>query len=173
MPENTRMATLNQETIRRMVNTSELVDISTRLAVIDEYARKLINSEYDLAMTRRIIVGGLKGYERMLSGSLDKGSPSWKPLHLPTAYKAKERRVAKMMAKTNWFKSREEQGLETNHPSRRSPQPSDKDMKPTEERDGRHEGWKKRRGPERPTLSLGGKKKMEKATKKKERRKVN
>ena len=125
MPENTRMATLNQETIRRMVNTSELVDMSTRLDVIDEYARKLINSEYDLAMTRRIIVGGLKGYERMLSGSLDKGSPSWKPLHLPTAYKAKERRVAKMMAKINWFKSREEQGLETNHPSRRSLQPSD------------------------------------------------
>ena len=48
-----------------------------------------------------------------------------------------------------------------------------KDMEPTVERDGIQEGWKKRRGQDRPILSLGGKKKMEKATKKKERRKVN
>ena len=46
-------------------------------------------------------------------------------------------------------------------------------MEPTVERDGSQEGWKKRRGQDRPILSLGGKKKMEKATKKKERRKVN
>ena len=98
MPENTKMATLNQEMIRRMVNTSELVDIEKRLEVIDNYARKLINSEYDLEVTRRIIVGGLKGYERMLSVSLDKDSQNWKPLHLPTSYKAKERKVIKMMA---------------------------------------------------------------------------
>ena len=98
MPENTKMATLNQEMIRRMVNTSELVDIEKRLEVIDNYARKLINSEYDLEVTRRIIVGGLKGYERMLSISLDKDSQNWKPLHLPTSYKAKERKVIKMMA---------------------------------------------------------------------------
>ena len=148
MPENTRMATLNQETIRRMINTSELVDMGTRLQVIDDYARKLINSEYDLAMTRRIIVGGLKGYERMLSGSLNKDSPGWKPLHLPTSYKAKERRISKMMAKTNWFKSREEQGLESNkqldgtsgYGTGRA-----KVMEPTGDRAGVKEGWSKKR----------------------------
>ena len=53
------------------------------MEVIVNYARKLINSEYDLEVTRRIIVGGLKGYERMLSVSLDKDSQNWKPLHLP------------------------------------------------------------------------------------------
>ena len=154
MPENTKMATLNQEMIRRMVNTSELVDIKKRLEVIDNYTRKLINSEYDLEV-------GLKGYERMLSVSLDKDSPSWKPLHLPTSYKAKERRVVKMMAKTNWFKSREEQGLERNRPSgiiHPSGRPNItprgvKVMEPTVEEAGSIEGgsWSKKRGGNKPT----------------------
>ena len=189
MPENTRMATLNQEMIRRMINTSELVDHGTRLNVIDDYARKLINSEYDLAMTRRIVVGGLKGYERMLSLSLNRDNQGWKPLHLPTSYKARERRVVKMMAKTNWFKSREEQGLENNQPPGRCFQPSGrivhpsgtsidtpggvKVMEPTVGRAGSQGRWKKKRGDDRPTLSLGGRKRMEKATRKKERRKIN
>ena len=81
--------------------------MKTRLEGIDDYARKLINSEYDLGQTRSVIVGGLKGYERMLSLSKNKGTPNWKPLHLPTSYKSKRRKIAKMMAKTNWFKSRE------------------------------------------------------------------
>ena len=43
------------------------------------YAQKLINSEYSLEETRDIIVGGLKGYERLLSLSKDTGNPRWKP----------------------------------------------------------------------------------------------
>ena len=35
---------------------------------------KLINCEYDLNITRRRIVGGLKGYEMKLSGSLVSGT---------------------------------------------------------------------------------------------------
>ena len=204
MPENTRMATLNQEMIRRMVNTSEHVDMDTRLEVIDDYARKLVNSEYDLGQTRRVIVGGLKGYERMLSLSKNKETPNWKPLHLPTSYKSKERRISKMMAKTNWFKSREEQGKEKIQPVGRFTQPSDvqpsgsgsqptevgdqpagisiqpsgtrggvMDKEPTVGRNGRAEGWKKKRGKDKPTLSLAGRRKMEKAARKKERRRIN
>ena len=64
MPEGVRRATLNQELIRIMVNTSELVDKPKRLDIVDNYAQKLINSEYSLDETRRVIMGGLKGYER-------------------------------------------------------------------------------------------------------------
>ena len=38
MPENMRVATLNQEVIRRMLNTSERLDVEHRVKVIDEYA---------------------------------------------------------------------------------------------------------------------------------------
>ena len=61
MPEGTRRATLNQELIRRMVNTSEMVGMKKRLEIVDSYAQKLINSEYSLEQTRDTIIGGLKG----------------------------------------------------------------------------------------------------------------
>ena len=50
MPENMRMATLNQEVIMRMLNTSERLDIGYRLQVLDDYAGKLVNSGYAWSM---------------------------------------------------------------------------------------------------------------------------
>ena len=78
MPEGIRRATLNQEMIRRMVNTSEMVPLADRLMVIVDYTQKLINSEYSVDESRDIVVGGLKGYERLLSLSKDIGNPRWK-----------------------------------------------------------------------------------------------
>ena len=66
--EKPRMATLNQEMIRRMVDTSENVGDEERCEIVDKYATKLVNSEYSIVTTRKIIAGG-QGYERMLSGS--------------------------------------------------------------------------------------------------------
>ena len=40
MPEGIRRATLNQELIRRMVNTSELVDNEKRVEIVDDYVQK-------------------------------------------------------------------------------------------------------------------------------------
>ena len=60
MPEGTRRATLNQELIRRMVNTSEMVEMEKRLEIVDKYAQKLINSEYTLEQTRDAILGGFE-----------------------------------------------------------------------------------------------------------------
>ena len=99
MPEGTRRATLNQELIRRMVNTSEQVPMDTRLEIIDKYAGKLLNSEYPLDQTRNIIIGGLKGYERLLSLSRDIENPKWKPLHLSAGWNSRNRRIAKLRSK--------------------------------------------------------------------------
>ena len=111
IPEATRRATLNQEMIRRMTNTSELVEEKTRLGIVDEYAQKLINSEYGINNTRGFIIGGLKGYERLLSLSKDIGNPRWKPLHLAASWNAKSRRNAKKLSKTNWYKGKSEVDL--------------------------------------------------------------
>ena len=108
MPESVRRATLNQEMVRRMVNTSEMVDMEKRLEVVDNYAQKLINSEYSMKEARDIIIGGLKGYERLLSLSKDVDSPSWKPLHMSGKWNARNRRIAKQRSKTSWYKDRNE-----------------------------------------------------------------
>jgi hypothetical protein len=102
MPEGTRRAALNQELIRRMVNTSEMMDMGKRLEIINKYAQKLINSKYTLEQTRDAIIGGLKRYERLLSMSLDVNNPRWKPLHMAAGWNFRNRRVAKQWTKNNW-----------------------------------------------------------------------
>ena len=111
MPESIRRATLNQEMVRRMVNTSELVDMKERIQVVDNYAQKLINSEYSVKETREMIIGGLKGYERLLSLSKDKENPKWKPLHVSGKWNSRNRRMAKLKTKNNWFKGKDEVDL--------------------------------------------------------------
>ena len=76
IPEGIKRAKLNQEMVRSMVNTSEMVPLADRLMVVDEYAQKLVKSEYSIDETRDIIIGGLKGYERLLSLSKDIGNPT-------------------------------------------------------------------------------------------------
>ena len=104
MPEGTRRATLNQELIQRMVKTSEMVDLEKRLEIVDEYAQKLINSEYTLEQTRTAIIGGLKRYERLLSLSNDVNNLKWKPLHMSAGWNSRNRRMAKQRTKNNWYK---------------------------------------------------------------------
>ena len=104
MPENMKIATLNQEVIRRMVNTSEDLDVAERVKVVDEYAQKRVNSGYGVEQTRNIIIGGLKGYERKLKLSRDVTNPKWQPLHPPASYNIQGRRRKKILEKSNWFK---------------------------------------------------------------------
>mgnify|MGYP001487967323 FL=1 len=198
MPESTRRSTLNQELIRRMVNTSEKVPMSKRLEIVDKYAQKMINSEYSVDMTRQTIVGGLKGYERLLSLSRDPSNPKWKPLHLAAKWNPRNRRIAKQLAKTNWFKERSEvepplssqqedlncrfsihkdgkgpvekpetiqDGQKQNEDFQKAGQQDQVDGKVRQDRT-------KKRGSNRRTITPGGVKKVEKAKKRKERRKV-
>ena len=108
MPEGTRRSTLNQELIRRMVNTSELVANDHRVKVVDDYTQKLINSEYSVEQARQIVIGGLKGYERLLSLSKDTGNSRWKPLHLAAGWNSRNRRNVKLRSKTSWYKGKPE-----------------------------------------------------------------
>ena len=50
IPEATRRASLNQEIIRRMTNTSELVGEEIRIGIVDDYAQKLITVSMDWIM---------------------------------------------------------------------------------------------------------------------------
>ena len=203
MPEGVRRATLNQELVRRMCNTSELVDIKERVKVVDKYAQKLINSEYDLEEARSIIIGGLKGYERLLSLSKDTTNPKWRPLHMAGSWNSRNRRMAKLKSKNNWYKGKQEveqpegqvSGLDGKQKSSSRMETSQAENSPensnltdqsasanrmeSSEGEGKQSGRgmvknrKKKRGPDRQTLTLGGKKKMEKNLKRKMKQKMN
>ena len=108
MSEGVRRATLNQKLVRRMVHTSELVDVKKRVAIVDDYAQKLINSKYSMEETINVIIGELKGYERLLSLNNDISNPKWKPLHMAGNWNNWNRRMEKIRARDNWFEGKQE-----------------------------------------------------------------
>ena len=81
LPENTKMSSLNQEVVRRMLHVSERLDIEERVIVLDRMSQKLANSGFKLAQIRRTLIGGLSRYEKLLKWSRLEGA-AHRPLHL-------------------------------------------------------------------------------------------
>ena len=107
MPENMRVSSLNKEVTRRMLNTSELLDDCVRCKVLDDFCRKMGNSGYDVRFMRKVVIGGITGYERNLARSRDKNKPGWRPLHESATRSAGRRNKKKIMEKSTWFKPQE------------------------------------------------------------------
>ena len=61
MPKNMKIKTLNQEVIRRMMNTSEYLGMVERNKVIDDYDKKVVNSGYGLKQTWWVASKGMRG----------------------------------------------------------------------------------------------------------------
>ena len=104
LSENCKMASLSQNLVRRMRNTSELVAIEERVKIVDKYTGKLINSGYSMVQSRRIVVAGLRGYE----ASLRRVERTGQKLHRSAAEGAVKRNRKKLLAKSNWFKEKRE-----------------------------------------------------------------
>ena len=97
------------------------------MEIVDKYTDKLMNSEYPLDQTRNILIGGLKGYERLLSLSLDTKNPKWKPLHMSATWNVRNRRIAKQRSKTSWYKGKQEVEPPPNQSSQVEDQSSQKE----------------------------------------------
>ena len=75
--------------------------------VLDRLCQKLANSGYDLAMTRKGLVAGLKGYENRLSQSRrDPGSSGYRALHESAGVSFGARCLKKLTGKSTWFKKK-------------------------------------------------------------------
>ena len=102
-----RISSLTAEVMRRMMNVSELLPDSERVKVLDSYAQKMANSGYKLVTIRRVLIGGLKGYESRLARSkLKKSDARWKSLHESSEASWGSRWRKKLLGKTTWFKGK-------------------------------------------------------------------
>merc|ERR1712082_441723 len=63
-PWNQKIATLSQELMRRLLNTSEELDQEEKNMIIDEFGRKLRRSGYSKRQVSEILISGIQGYER-------------------------------------------------------------------------------------------------------------
>jgi hypothetical protein len=119
---------LSNEVMRRLDSFSPGRPISEKVAVLDTFSQKLINSGHVISVVRNILVSGIRGYTRRVSRCLEQGIP----LHRSAGQSSGARRKKKLLANSNWFrepsKDEGEQdnpagGKQTGHYSSRAPLP--------------------------------------------------
>ena len=108
LPENTKTASLSQDLIRRMLNTSERISQVERNEIIEKYIEKLEVSGYNKVKRKKIIEAGLKGYQAKVEKSQRDGTD----LHRAAETTIANRYKKKLMGKSNWFKNEKKESNE-------------------------------------------------------------
>ena len=100
MAEMSKISTLAQDLIRRMVNTSDMIEQAERNEIIEKYIVKLRTSGYSTTQVQNIVVSGLKGYQTKLKNAIKNGTQ----LHREAKQTLGARHRKKLTAKTSWYK---------------------------------------------------------------------
>ena len=102
MGENNKQQILSQDLIRRLLNTSELLEKEYREEVVDRYAMKIQNSGFTKEQTLKIIINGIKGYE----GKRKRRAALGLPLRSTAARSRSTRYKKKLLSNANWFRKK-------------------------------------------------------------------
>ena len=127
MNENSKVQIVSNDMVRRLQNTMEGLGPSYMVAVVDQYAVKLLNSGYNREQTRKIILNGIKGFTRKKRSRISKGLP----LRSTGKMSKGSRFRKKLLEKTNWYRKRgsnnsddEEQPKKPKAPKKHTNKPS-------------------------------------------------
>ena len=117
MPEQSKISSLTQDLIRRMINTDEKVEQPKRNEIVEVFIEKLRSSGYKKCQVREIVQCGLKGYTTKIENAAREG----RDLHRGAASTLASRQRKKLLEKTTWYKtSKKENGRqETNKRNRK------------------------------------------------------
>ena len=116
LSENVKVASLTQEVVRVLLNCSEDLDDAKRVDHLNDLSVKLKTSGYNTEFTRKVMIAGIKTYEKKLKNSkLDVSHKNYAPLHLTRGFNSSQRREKKMMAKSNWYKQKTDKNEDTEH----------------------------------------------------------
>ena len=103
LSENSKMASLSQNVVRHMRNTSERLDISERVKVVNKFRQRMANSGYSKQQAKRVVISGLKGYEGVRRRAVKSGVR----MHWSAKSGAEGRNIKKLLAKTSLYKERD------------------------------------------------------------------
>ena len=106
MGENEKVQILSNDMVRRLATTDPRQDKSTRVKVVDQFAKKILTSGYSLQQTRRIILGGIRGWKRRLERAKEEGRAMYRK-----ASSCQESRLKKKtLGKSTWFRGKKKNG---------------------------------------------------------------
>ena len=100
MPAKVKRASLTQEAIRILRNTSPGVPAHRIDAILSDFCLRMKMSGYPEKYRQNIILSALTAWDRMVE--MDKSGE--KPLHRERSWRKKERSLEKEMKKAGWFK---------------------------------------------------------------------
>ena len=100
MEENAKIQILANDLVRRLLNTKRQLAWQFKTAVIDDYGQKLLNSGYGRAQVVRIIVAGIKGYERKVQRCVKEGRQLYRTAKESSASRSRK----KITEKSEWFR---------------------------------------------------------------------
>ena len=100
MPHNVKMATMVNEAIRRLRNTSRSLPWATKVDILTRFSNDLRLSGYNQQFREKVIKSAITGFQRQCEAADNGGTP----LHRPRSYHREERRKKKLIAKTSWFR---------------------------------------------------------------------
>ena len=81
--------------MRRLLNTQRRLAPAYKEQVVNDYSQKLLNSGYGRGQVVRIIVAGLKGYERKVDRCKAEGRPLYRTAKMSSASRAKRKIMGK------------------------------------------------------------------------------
>ena len=102
LPENTKVASLSQNLVRRMKHCSELLPDSERKRIVDTFANQVHGSGYSESQTKKIIRAGLTGYENLRKKVLQGKAR----MHRSAGEGYEGRKRKKLLDPGNWFKQK-------------------------------------------------------------------
>ena len=113
LSETVKVATLVEETQRRLRHTSRELPSSARLETLEELSQLMTNSGHSVNFMKRILETGISKYEnRVANSKLDKNDINYRPLHQPSGRSIKKLRE-KALAKENWYRKDGNQELDS------------------------------------------------------------
>ena len=101
LPTNVKRATMTNECLRRLRNTSRDLPWSVHADILSEFSFDLKNMGYDARFRAKVVTAAITGYRRQCELA-DTGA---RPLHRPREFDAKNRRFKKLMSRDGaWLK---------------------------------------------------------------------
>ena len=111
LPVASLRSSLLQETVRRLQNCSEDLEISVKQDILSKFGKKLINSGHSMKSARIIIVQGVVKYQWKCDlNKLPREDPEYRPLYLTKEYCEENRQISKYQAKMSWYKAKKSSG---------------------------------------------------------------
>ena len=97
-------ASLTQEVVRRLKNTSEMLPRSEIHRILSIYSQKIVNSGHSLRSAQYLLVHGVTKYIELIRRSqLNTQDSYFKPLHSGKKYDLYNRKLHKFLAKMSWY----------------------------------------------------------------------